>query len=282
MPLLEQLKNLSQPGNPEGVCTEAASITAYVLMTGPRSIDGITEVTLPLSCGETTMNPQLISGGKEKSSELVVSKLPEGVSEIWTWKKENEGAEKEMARKGGEDMLKWLKETAPPGVYVGTMEYPGDEEGEDTHVFNFAKTDEGKVYLIDSSIQNFAKIKGPEDVGMNVIAQEGVDDESEEEEETLEKEENLDEIEVGEVTVDDLKVGEPVNLKEGEQSQKQELSGTPFSKVYCSSNMKLDYCGKLHPECALELQQTLKRSVRQDYSPGEKPTTGQKITVTHN
>lgn len=275
MPLLEQLQNLSKPGNPGGVCTEAASVTAYVLMSGPRSIEGVTEVTLPLACGETKMNPQLISGGKEKSSELVVSKLPQGEPEVWTWKKKNEGSENEMAQKGGEEMIKWLMDkNTRPGVYVGTMAPPGDDSGEDTHVFNFAKTEEGKVYLIDSSIQNFQKLKGPEDVRMKVIGQEDVDYESEsEEEETLEKKPNVDEIEPEEVTVDDLNV---------EQSQKKELSMAPFSKVYCSSNMKLDYCGALHPECAVELQQGLKRSVRQDYKPSEKPTTGQKITVTHN
>lgn len=275
MPLLEQLKNLSERGNPNGVCTEAASITAYVLMSGPRSIEETTEVTLPLACGTTKMNPQLVRGGGEKSSELIVSKLPEGEPEVWRWKKENEGTEKEMARKGGEEMLKWLKETAKPGVYVGTMAPPGDDSGEDTHVFNFAKTDDGKVYLIDSSIQNFQKIKGPEDVGMKVIGQEEVDyeSESEEEQEAPEKKPNVDEIKPEEVTIDDVNV---------EQRQKEELGMAPFSKVYCSSNMKLDYCGKLDPECAVELQQTLKRSVRQDYSPSVKPGTGQKIVVTHN
>lgn len=276
MPLLEQLKNLSEPGNPNGVCTEAASITAYVLMSGPRSIEETTEVTLPLACGATKMNPQLIRGGGEKSSELIVSELPEGTPEVWTWKKENEGSENEMTQKGGKNMIKWLmdKETRP-GVYVGTMAPPGDDSGEDTHVFNFAKTSEGKVYLIDSSIQNFNEITSSKDVGLKVIGQEGVDyeSESEEEEESLEKKPNVDEIKPEELTVEDLDV---------EQSQKEELSVAPFWKVYCSSNVKLDYCGALHPDCALELQQTLKRSVRQDYNPGEKPTTGQKIAVTHN
>ncbi|QIF01666.1 hypothetical protein [Roseimicrobium sp. ORNL1] len=299
MPLLDQLEKLSEPGNPQGVCALSAAITAHVLVHGPRSLEDITKLSLPLELGERQINPQRVRTGDEDDSPLDVSKLPSGDPDIWKWKKKNEGTEKQMAQRGGENLLKWLKNTAKPGVYAATMADPGDED--DTHHFNFAKTDDGKVYLLDSSIQNFKELKGPEDVGMLLIAQlKGNNGESEEEEEKVGEELNLDELELEEVTLDDLDVDEPLSPKvekqtgeksskmekepenDKEESQEEELSMAPFSKVYCSSNMKLDYCGPLHPECALELQQSLKRSVRQDYNPSEKPGTGQKITVTHN
>lgn len=216
MPLLDQLKQFSSPGNPDGVCAFVSATTAHVLVHGPDSLSGTSPVKLPLM---TFDEPHEISAedmreGNGPAAELDVSKLDTGVSKIWKWK-----GELDNKLEGGKAMIDWLKGSdAPAGVYVGCV-----DDDDDEHFFNIAKTDRGQVYLVDSSMQNFAKLKGSEDLDLPVI--------------------NID--------------------NDGQ---------VPFSKIYCSRKMKLDFCGPLHEECAQELQKNLKRSVREDYSPSTKPS----------
>jgi hypothetical protein len=106
MPLLEQLKELSEPGNPQGVCTVASAVTAHILMNGPDSISGLSKLKLPLKTYDTAPEIDLtsIKQGGGFANELDVTKLEKGEAKVWKYRGENE-------LEGGGAMIEWLKST---------------------------------------------------------------------------------------------------------------------------------------------------------------------------
>jgi hypothetical protein len=204
MPLLDQLKQFSEPGNPQGVCLINSAITAHVLMNGPDVLNDKSTLKLPLSSGEEEFElAKIKTGESDPASGLDVTQLSDGAKKVWRAKTED------SAKENGEGMINWLSSSdARPGVYVASV---GDED--DDHFFNIVKTDEGALYLLDSSQHNFIALKDQTDVGMTV--NDGVEK-------------------------------------------------VPFVEMYCDDEMRLDYCGGLHPECKEALKAEVKRSVAQE------------------
>jgi hypothetical protein len=159
MPLLDQLKQFSEPGNPQGVCIINSAITAHVLINGPDALKNKATLKLPLKSGEEEFELAKIKTGEEDpASALDVTQLPEGVKKVWRVEAED------SSRQNGEAMINWLASTdAPAGVYVASV---GDDD--DDHFFNLVKTDEGALYLLDSSQHNFIALKDAGDVKMKV------------------------------------------------------------------------------------------------------------------
>lgn len=204
MPILDQLKQFSEPGNPQGVCVINSAITAHVLMNGPDALKDKAKVSLTLSSGEEEIELAKIKTGEDGSaSPLDVTELPKGVKDIWSAESED------AAKENGKTMINWLSSSdAPAGVYVASV---GDED--DDHYFNIVKTDEGALYLLDSSQHNFIALRDARDVDMTV--NDGVKKRS-------------------------------------------------FAKMYCDDEMRLDYCGPLHPGCKEALKTEVKRTVAQE------------------
>ncbi|HSI65439.1 MAG TPA: hypothetical protein VLE43_20095 [Candidatus Saccharimonadia bacterium] len=158
MPLVDQLKQFSEPGNPEGVCLINSAITAHVLMSGPDSLHGKETLKLPLTTGEEEFELAKIKTGEaDPAATLDVNRLG-GKEGAWTPAKE------QTPEDNGRNMITWLASSdAKAGVYVASV---GGEE--DDHYFNVVKTDEGQLYLMDSSQHNFIELRGPSDVNMAV------------------------------------------------------------------------------------------------------------------